>query len=177
MEDVLSLILKSREGDECAFTDIVALYTPMLQRVAGRYSLDFDEVFSELCMSLYRAVKTYDITQSEVTFGLYAQICAARSMCDLLRENNKNSLGDGTDIDSITEEADVADGLIQKEEGEALRRDARRLLSEYEYSVLLKWLGGDKVADIAIALSVSTKSVENAKARIIKKLRSGLRPY
>ena len=178
MEDVISLIEKARGGDEDAFADIVALYTPMMQSVARKYSFDFDEVFSELCMSLYRAVKTYDASQSEVTFGLYAQICAVRSMCDLSRAMHRaERMECDADVDSIAEEADVAGDLIRKEENEAFRRDARGLLSEYEYSVLLKWLGGDKTADIAAALSVSAKSVDNAKARILKKLRDGLRPY
>ena len=178
MEDIISLISKARGGDEDAFSDIVELYTPMLQRVAHKYSVDFDEVFSELCMSLYRAVRTYEVAQSEVTFGLYAQICADRSVCDISRAKRKAEwLESDADVDEIAECGDVASDLIRKEQNEAFRRDARGLLSSYEYSVLIKWLGGDKTADIARALDVSAKSVDNAKARILKKLRDGLRPY
>ena len=178
MEEVLSLISKARGGDEDAFADLVALYTPMMQHTARRYSFDFDEVFTELCMSLFRAVKTYDGSQSDVTFGLYAQICAARAMCDLARKGQgADRIDADADVEQIASDADLADELIRKEANEAFRRDARGLLSEYEYSVLIKWLGGDKTADIADALSVSAKSVDNAKARILKKLRDGLRPY
>lgn len=180
MEDVVSLIVKARGGDEDAFAEIVSLYTPMLQRIGHKYSLDFDEMFSELCMSLYRAVKTYDLTQSEVTFGLYARICADRSACDISRVRSKAERLEcdaDADVEDIPEAGDVASDLIRKEENEAFRRDARQLLSAYEYSVLLKWLRGDKTADIAESLSVSAKSVDNAKARILKKLRDGLCPY
>lgn len=178
MEDVISVILKARSGDEDSFADIVALYTPMMQSTARKHGFDFDEVFSELCMALYRAVKTFDEHQTEVTFGLYAQICVTRALCDLSRIKSKTPLLEcDADVESIAEESDVAGDLIRKEEKEAFRRDARGLLSEYEYSVLLKWLAGDKTADIAEALSVSAKSVDNAKARIQKKLRDGLKPY
>lgn len=177
MADIISLILKARGGDDDAFTDIVNLYTPMLQSVAHRYSLDFDEAFSELCMALYRAVSTYDIEQSEVTFGLYAQVCAGRAVCDMLRHRKREcKLDTDANVDEIAADDGVDADLIREEENEAFRRDARGLLSEYEYSVLIRWLGGDKTADIASALGVSAKSVDNAKARILKKLRDGLCP-
>ena len=178
MADIVSLVLAARRGDEEAFGEIVTLYTPMMQRIARKYSFDFDEVFSELCMSLYRAVSRYDVSQSEVTFGLFAEICASRCMCDVARRQSRDpGIELGRDVDEIAAEADLASDLIRKEENENFRRDARGLLSQYEYSILLKWLGGDKTADIASSLSVSAKSVDNAKARILKKLRDGLRPF
>lgn len=178
MADIITLIKKVREGDDEAFASIVALYTPMMQKVAGSYSLDYDEVFGELCMSLYRATLTYDIEQSAVTFGLYARILAVRSMCDQLRLRQREELVESSgDIDEIAVDGGVDTALIRKEENEIFRRDARELLSEYEYSVLIRWLGGDKTAAISDALGVSAKSVDNAKARILKKLRDGLKPF
>ena len=180
MEDIVSLITKARGGDEDSFAEIVSLYTPMLQRIGYKYSLDFDEIFSELCMSLYRAVNTFDLSQSEVTFGLYARILADRAACDIFRTKSKAERLEcdaDADVEGIAEAGDLASELIRREENEAFRRDARQILSAYVYSVLLKWLGGDKTADIAESLSVSAKSVDNAKARILKKLRDGLCPY
>lgn len=180
MEDIILLIKRARTADQEAFAEIVSLYTPMLQHVACKYSLDFDEVFSELCMSVFRAVKSFDIAQGEVTFGLFAQICADRAACDISRKKRTTErieCDPDADVEDIAEAGDVADDLIRKERNEAFRRDARELLSAYEYSVLLKWLGGDKTADIAASLSTTPKSVDNAKARILKKLRDGLCPY
>ena len=177
MQEVVSLVLRARGGDEDAFADIVEMYTPMLQSVAHKYALDFDEVFSELCMALYRAVGSFDVEQSGVTFGLYAQICAGRAMSDAAKQHRRDTDARlDSDVEAIAEDVDVAGELIRREENEAFRRDARGLLSEYEYTVLLRWLGGDKTADIADLLGVSAKSVDNAKARILKKLRDGLRP-
>jgi len=45
MANVNELLLKVRQGDEDAFAEIVALYTPMLQALACKRSVDFDEVF------------------------------------------------------------------------------------------------------------------------------------
>lgn len=177
MADIIRLILKIRSGDDNAFSELVSLYTPMMQSAVGKYRLDFDECFSDLCMALYRAVRSYDIEQSEVTFGLFAKICIVRAVSDILRRDRSDCiLESDADVDAIAVDGGVENDLIKREEREAFRRDARHLLSEYEYGVLLRWLAGDKTADIAESLGVSAKSVDNAKARIQKKLREGLRP-
>lgn len=177
MSEIISLIQRVRAGDEDAFADIVALYTPMIQGLARKYSVEFDEVFSDACMALYRATVTYNTEQSDVTFGLYAKICTHRSICDYIRREDGDSCIDSdVDVEEVADTEDAADELLRREEGEIFRRDARGLLSEYEYRVLLMWLGGEKTADIAASLAVSAKSVDNAKARILKKLRDGLKP-
>ena len=177
MANVNELLSKVRQGDEDAFAEIVALYTPMLQALACKRSVDFDEVFSDVCMALYRAANGFNLEQNEVTFGLYAKICADRSICDYIRrERGDSRIDPDVDLESVSDPIDATDELLRREEGEMFRRDARGLLSEFEYRVLLMWLGGEKTADISAHLSVSAKSVDNAKARILKKLRDGLKP-
>ena len=177
MSDIKNLIKSFKEGDESAFADIVSLYTPMMQSVANKSGVDFDEVFSDACMALYRATVTYDTEQSGVTFGLYAKICVNRSICDYIRrESGDSHIDDGVNVEDVADAEDAADELLRREERENFRRDARGILSEYEYRVLLMWLGGEKTADIASSLDVSAKSVDNAKNRILKKLRDGLKP-
>lgn len=178
MTDIIDLILKVREGDDDAFADIVTLYTPMLESVSHKFSYDYDEVFGDLCMALYRAATSYDVGQTEVTFGLYSRICVERAMLDLSRRaHSERCVDEDKNVEEIAVDGDIDSALIREEENESFRRDAREILSEYEYSVLIRWLSDDKTADIASALGVSAKSVDNAKARILKKLRDGLRPY
>lgn len=177
-EDILFLIEKARSGDENAFRDIVSMYTPMMQAAALRYSLDIDEVFSDACMALFRAVSSYDLAQKDVTFGLYAQVCIRHTLSDISARSARQPYVEcDLDVDDIAiDGADVGDELVIREETELFRNNARELLSQYEYDVLIMWLTGDKTAAIAAALGVSAKSVDNAKARILKKLRDGLRP-
>ncbi|MBR2930744.1 MAG: sigma-70 family RNA polymerase sigma factor [Clostridia bacterium] len=177
MQDELSLVVKAKSGDEDSFSELVALYQPMLEGLTLRYSLDHDEVYSDLCMALFRAVQSFDATKDGITFGLYAKILCKNQIYDLLRAKGRDPRVDfETDVDAIAYDGDLEAELILKEETEAFRRDARSLLSRYEYSILIKWLEGDKTSDIAASLEVSPKSVDNAKARIRKKLREGLRP-
>ena len=50
-------------------------------------------------------------------------------------------------------------------------QSAEKILSEYEYSVLMYHIRGYRTADIAKRLLRPAKSVDNAKARIFKRLR------
>lgn len=172
---VRELIFSVRAGEETAFSELVAIYTPMVRGVIARYGVDYDEMFSDACMALYKAVHTYDTEQGEVTFGLYAQICVTHRLLDILRREKGRELKmSDEDIESLSVESGIVTRLIREEESRTLRKSARQLLSELEYSVFTMWLGELKNGEIADRLGKSVKDVENAKARILKKLREGL---
>ncbi len=177
MQEIAALIEKAKSGDESAFEEIARLYTPMMQSSSASLGLDFDEVFSEACMALLSAVVSYDMGQNEVTFGLYAQICVRRRLVDFARRQSRAPILSEEGVEDIADDTgDVGDILVTNEERDRFRRDARELLSAYEYEVLIMWLGGEKTSAIAKALGTGAKSVDNAKARVLKKLREGLRP-
>ena len=173
-DDELALISSFRAGNESAFDSLVELYTPMMKRVALSMSLDFDETFSDACIAFYRAAQTYDLSQSEVSFGLYAQICVTRKLCDVIRRCAGEEIVSDLDVDAIAVDSGIVSRLVRREELHELRNNARRVLSDYEFRVLVLWLGGDETADIALALDTTPKSVDNAKARILKKLRRSM---
>ena len=174
-EGLIALILSARAGNDEAFNEIVARYTPLIHSLIRKHLLPLDEYFSEACIGIYNAVRTYNIDQDGVTFGLYAHILIARQLADSARKSNDAT--DHTvecDIDGIA----VSDGIVarleRQEERAEFRDVARSLLSDYEYRVLLLWLDGYKTAAIARILGTTAKSVDNAKTRILKKLRDGL---
>ena len=176
-QQVSSLLLRVRAGDEGAFGDLLEMYEPLVKGIVRRFSLDEDDLYSEACMAFYKAALNYDLSQNEVTFGLYANVCITNRMCDLVRSDSRRPLlVDDKDVDAIAVEGGILPRLVREESRREFRRVARALLSDYEFSVLSMWLKGEKTADIANSLSVSAKSVDNAKARILKKLREGLPP-
>ena len=172
---IRSLLLRIREGDEGSFEELVAQYTPMVVSVIRRMGLDRDEVYSDAMLALYRSSLSYDLDQEQVTFGLYARICVSRRLLDLSRQTKgRDRLDENFDVERISVDSGILTQLEREEERMLLRSSARRLLSEYEYSVFRLWLEGHGTADIARTVSADAKSVENAKARILKKLRDGL---
>lgn len=172
---VNSLLLSIREGDQGSFESLCEQYNPMIMSLIRGMGMERDDAFSDALLALYRAALSFDIEQTEVTFGLYARICVSRRLLDMHRSNGGRApLDDNFDVERISVDSGIISRLEREEERQRLHSCARRLLSEYEYSVFRLWLRGHRAAEIAEAMEADTKSVENAKARILKKLRDGL---
>lgn len=175
--NIESLIVRSREGDERAFETLVGMYRPMINSVIKRFSLDVDEMFSEACMGFFRAVTTYTLGQGKVTFGLYAKICVERCLIDVIRKAGQDVSGyvdDGVDVDTIAVSGGIQSMLEHREQMAHFLKAAKAILSDFEYDVYRYWMLGYKTADIADAMGTTAKSVDNAKNRMLKKLRDRL---
>lgn len=173
--DLNLLIMRSRERDDLAFAELVSRYTPMMNKLVSAREpadADRDELFAEACVGLHAAVLKYDLSQSDVTFGLFASICIRHRLIDLLRSRD----GLLADPDGEVEEVASADSidvkLVERETVERLMHIASSILSDYEYRVLLLYMQGYKTGAIATALSRTPKSVDNAKSRIFRRLRA-----
>ena len=172
--EVTSLILRCRERDDSAFSELLARYTPMLRKVVSGFStvsLEFDELFSEACVAIHSAALRYDLSQGDVTFGLYARICAYNRIVDLLRLRAKEPVID-FDVELVSDAETIELGIVRRETIERLINSAHNLLSDYEYRVLMLHIQGYKTSAIADMLSRTPKSVDNAKSRIFRRLRS-----
>ena len=169
------LILAARENDDSAFSELVARYTPMINKVISGFSdprFRYDEAFSEACVSLHRAVKSYDVSKSsDITFGLYARICVYRRLCDLFRKVSRDAPIVDVDIESIGANLNIEQRIVGRERISEYIEKARGILSEYEYQVFLLYIDGYSTAEISARLCKDTKSVENAKLRMFKRLR------
>lgn len=171
------LLMLVRERDDGAFSELVLRYTPLVNKlslgfVSAVYT--YDEAFSDSCVALHRAAVSYDTEKKGITFGLYARICIYRRLCDstarLTREDglfdkevDPECLSDGTNIESK---------LVGRERMQRYLSTAHSLLSDYEYRVFLLYIEGESTSSIAEKLGKTPKSVDNAKARIFKHLRS-----
>lgn len=176
--DITDLLLRCRDHDDLAFDELVRRYTPMMRKVIsgfGNLSQDFGEPFSEACVALHIAAQRFDLNQSDVTFGLYARICVRNRILDLLRTAESEVNIADYDVEMMSESESVESKLVDREMFDSLLGSAKALLSDYEYRVLLLHIQGYKTSAIAKMLSRSPKSVDNAKARLFRRLRSELR--
>lgn len=177
--DVKGLILKVREADgaesDAAFSELIQRYMPLIKKLSSSFSgaaVSADEIFCEASVAFYKATMTYDLGRDEVTFGLYARICVYRRLCDLVgKENGKEKLFSDLDVEKIAVRSGIETALVSRERMSAALSKAKSLLSEYEYEVFILHLEGHGTADIAQKLLKDAKSVDNAKARIFKRLR------
>ncbi len=171
--ELSGLILEVRSGSDSAFTELVKRYTPMMRKViSGFAGLRADEAFSEACVAFFRAVSTYDVSRTDVTFGLYARICVYRRLCDLAgRENRREELISDVDVNLLVVFSDIEGELVSREAMSDTLKKVRNILSEYEYEVFVLYLQGLTTAKIAEKLGKTAKSIDNAKARCFKRLR------
>ena len=172
----LNSILESvRRSDDEAFSRLVSLYTPMMNKaVFGVVNsrMRYDEAFSEACVALHRAAMSYDVSRSpDITFGLYARICVCRRVCDLAEKYMRCPPIADVDVDRISAESNIEQRIVGRERMSMLVEKAREVLSEYEYEVFVLYIDGYSSAEIAEKLCRSRKSVDNAKSRMLKHLR------
>lgn len=171
-----NLILAVRDRDDDAFAELVRRYTPMMNKVISgftRSKVRIEEAFAESCVRLYRAALSYDVSRTDVTFGLYAQICIYHRMCDLVGKDLTDSavLADDFDVDMLSVANAIEQSLVGREVMRHSLAKAREILSEYEYKVFVLYLNGYATSEIAKKLGKTAKSVDNAKARLFRHLR------
>ena len=176
-KSVAELIAAVRSGDDGAFEMLVEEYKPMIDSLVHRFSFDSRDAFSEACIGFYRAVSSYELGQSDVTFGLYAKICVERSLIDLRRREDRRAshlVYSDVDVDKIAVSGGVQAMLEHREQTAYFMSVAKEVLSDFELDVYRHWMLGYKTSEIASILGVTAKAVDNAKNRMWAKLRSRL---
>jgi len=176
-----ALIKLVRSRDNSAFDELVARYIPMINKLVSGFltpTFRYDEAHSEACVALHRAALSYDLSRSrDITFGLYAQICVYRRLCDAALAQRRSAEVVDVDVDSISTENNIESRLVGREQMSRFFDKARGVLSEYEYRVFRLYIDGDSTQEIAEKLGKDAKSVENAKARMFRHLREACREF
>ena len=174
--NVNDLLLAVRDGDDGAFALLLERYSPLINKLvlsfSGNQRFTEGELRSDAYAALHRASLSYDVSQVNVSFGLYARICVYNALKDTV--SRSRSVGGELDVEKVAISSGIQHRLEKEESIKALKILAKDVLSEYEHQVFSLTLLGLKTADIAQKLSKSPKSVDNAKARMLKALREHL---
>lgn len=170
-----------------AFADLIVRYRPLLISLTSRFNsednhAEHEDIWQEAVFALYKAIKSYNSHQTEVSFGLYAKICINNTLTSRFRREKEKhkeffSLDELNELDFLDaahggyEGTDPSELLIRKEKVELLLKEVYEKLSEYEIAVFHLYIDGHKPSDIANLLGKSEKSVNNAIHRFKDKLR------
>ena len=182
-KNVRAALLRLREGDVSVFPSLVEQYTPMMRRCVHNFfitSSDRKEAFSEACVTLYAAALSYDLCQSEVTFGLYARICVFRRMASLFAKTRRvlSEIVPEVDVDRVAVPSGIESALVRDETTKELLAKVKALASSYEYEVFLSMcVNGRSSAETAERLGKSVKSVENARDRLLRRIRQNRQSF
>ncbi|MGM9682279.1 MAG: sigma-70 family RNA polymerase sigma factor [Eubacteriales bacterium] len=183
---ISGLISDVRRGDQKAFSRILEMYKPLMDSLVRKFCADgavkpFEEdLRQEAVLVFYNSILTYDESQTEVEFGLYARICVSNALVSQLRSIKKRSAeqlteSGGTDMLPCTEGGDdPSERILEQENLKYLYSVIRSSLSDYEYRIWQYYMTGRTARDIGALIGKDEKSVSNAIYRIRVKLRKVL---
>ena len=181
-EDVVTegLLAGVRRGDDAAFGELCEKFSLLLEGAVRRFSeglcdADRAEVAQEAKIAFFRAAATYRFSE-DVSFGLYARVCVRNALITRYRKETRKavlcSLDDRLDtlLPLSVEEPFAA--LSAEESVKNMYRRIGAVLSDYERRVFDLYVEGESTAGISARLGKTEKSVYNATARMLAKLRA-----
>lgn len=188
MREQLSALLNAVvEGDQNAFIRLTELYTPLIRSMSTRFVeslsaqndaglIDVQDLEQEARLALFRAVKSYNQKQRDVSFGLYAKICIRNAFISQLRKaKTSRARKEKANRPPSRYAEDPLLSVISEEEAVSLKGKIRQILSSYENEIFEQYISGRPVRDIADSVGRSEKSVSNAVYRIRVKIRGLLK--
>ena len=186
ISDVNTLILRVREGDQQAFSELLDRYRPLIDSLIFRFGQSdlaksfAEDLHQEAVLVFYNAILTYAENQSDVEFGLYARICISNALISQVRSINRRRVEQY--VDSISEDfentnssSSPIDDIVKQEDLRLLYRVIKKSLSDYEYVIWHNYMSGKTAKEVALIIGKDEKSITNAIYRIRRKLRDLLK--
>lgn len=166
-------------GNDSAFDEICRRYLPLIHSISARYyasGLERNDFVQEGLLALLSACKRYDAEKGS-SFRNFAALCISRRFLSLIRSLNAKGIIPAESLVPI-EEVEISDHnrhnpetlVLEQERHRDLKKKIKNTLTEYEHRVLELYLTGNSYRDIADALGVTQKSIDNALQRIRRKL-------
>lgn len=176
------------------FENIYIIYKPYILYLAKTYFYkdgDKEDLIQQGLIGLYSAIQRFDIHKSR-NFENFAKLCIRKSMLQIIRSSNakKNTIHSDSIffynlininnymvLDTIKNNKVMSpeDILIQREENENMLRLIKENLTNLEKSVFVLHINGYSLKDIGKELDINYKSVDNAMARVRKKMKQKLK--
>lgn len=160
-----------------AETELVRRYLPLvrsLSRPLYLWGWESEDFIQEGTLGLIKAIRSYR-QDKETPFGAYAKVCVLHELNRALQSNlrKKDIPQEGMmSLDSMDEWAEptaplgLEDMVISKVEVARLVEEIQKTLSPLEKKVLHAYLEGLSFDEMAEAIAVSKKAVNNAMYRI-----------
>lgn len=176
METIEQMLSALQKGESGAFTQIRAQYDALLSSMANKcltvyhYDAEYDDLMQEASLALYKAAQTFDITQSEVSFGLYAKICIRNRLISAGRKLSRQRKHD-----RAVKLRRYPDRTQKRYAEFAQFGDFAQVIdaafSDFEKSVFTLYLQGCSYKEMALELDKNEKSIDNAICRMKSKLK------
>lgn len=167
-----TLLQEIQNGSDESFALLEKRYAPLIASMVSSFCASGsgakDELLQEAQSALLKAALTFDCTQKDVSFGLYAKICIRNALIShrrkVLRRMRRDMPGRAAKKKKggrrVFSQAGNMEQMLVKIEG---------MLSAYEKRVLKAYMAGKSILEIAGEVGKEPKSVYNALFRIRQK--------
>ena len=175
------LCAAAKAGSEDAFATLAGRYIFHVRARAADYagSIEFEDLVQEGTIGILNAVRMFD-PAAGVRFSTFAYLCIDRSILSAVRRALRKKQIPKTALISMESgavperpEPDPEQLLIDRESVQALEDKLAARLARTELRVLQLYLRGSSYKQIAGQLGCPVKSVDNAMARVRRKLKHG----
>ena len=182
-KELISLIVKVKNGSDDAFEEIVERFEPLVMAVCHKFRPSFKkfgdfsetDLKQELSLALYRACKSFDVEQDKVTFGNFAKRCLENCAVSVLRKAKSRHRKEDEAVERLrrehTFETFFADSPLGEDKS-AVLEVLSEALTAYEYAVFFRYIEGLSASEIASELERDEKSVNNAVYRSKEKIKT-----
>lgn len=169
------LMLYKLEKNNEALSILFSRYQSLILyriRHFGFKAEEFEDLAQECMIGLYRAILAYKPDKS--SFKIFSQLCIDRMLISILRKRNSVS---SVPVDAFDEyDENIYEGnsnpqviLEELDDFENLLKSTKKVLSKFEYEVLMNSFRGLSYQEIAEKMGTTAKSIDNAIQRIRKK--------
>jgi len=189
----IDLVARARNHDADALDVLLRQYKPLVLSRANAYFLiggDLEDLIQEGMIGLYKAIQNFDASKN-IAFAALASMCVDRQIQDAIkaasREKHKilntsvaldNTFdGENAGLHNVISTYDLTNPeiyVLSREASHAIMKLVSRVLSPFEYDVLMHYVQNLSQQQIAEATGKSKKSIDNALQRIKKKVRAAL---
>ena len=185
MDKVSDLIQKVRNGDHSSFETLAEHYFPLILSMTQVYSSlcgaddsEKEDLLQEAMVAFYRASLRYDLSVSQVSFGLYAKVCIRNRLISFVRKRpERTCLVETEHTEEHWEDGknDPLEDMLRREDLSRMMMIINNELSPYEKNIFSLYMLGRTSDEIALSIGKTKKSVSNAIYRIRVKIKGLLR--
>ncbi len=173
------LVLLSQKRDKPATDALLRRYVGLVRCCARQYFLvggETEDLLQEGMIGLYEAIREYDPEhEGGKSFKNFAHLCISRRILDAVKTlySKKNNLLHSVqplDVKMVETGLSPEDLLILEDEKREFRQKMSRVLSDFEFKIMTRYMDGLTSAEICEETGKPYKSVDNAIQRSKKKL-------
>lgn len=185
------IVDRAQAGEAYASEFLLYKYRGLVRTKVRSYFLmgaEKDDLLQIGMIGLWQAIIDYR-SEKEISFLSFARICIERHVITAIKTatrqkqsplntsvsleypaDDSDSEWSLADVLSSPDSSDPASAIIKEEDSRRISAMLRRMLSDFEWDVLSGYQMGKSYREIAFDLTCNTKSVDNALARIKRKV-------